>query len=476
MNTYQIPEANLSTLQTRFAKLTRRCKRAKIEAPVMTVGEFTEHKYKNEDGFDRISRVYTVTLESNGRPKINGFEFAAVIAPQTDEDGKFLGNILRRVPGFEGELPARFRNASNDCDHCKTARRRQETFVIANAEGFKQVGRQCLANYLGLTNPEMLAELAQILIDADDLCEMSESDHCTNGGLVAERFPVEDILQTSASAIRQYGWLSRKSAEEFHKSSTSSRVVEWMTGSSKQREAFEHKLTISDEDKALATATEEWLETLENSTDEYRQNLSLLARATSITRKNFGLLCSAINAYSREKEFEIRRNKRITEDSKSDFLGAVGERITIENATVLYTTTFETNYGVTHFFKFAVGENILVYFASNPMFEQGEVIPTMTARVKAHENRVDNYNPKGVKQTIITRCTLPKPPKPPLTPEQKIAKKAIAKLKHVHRVLPSNAQLGVGAWPNGDKFEYSDYQAWNTVGNLIWDIQREAKL
>jgi hypothetical protein len=117
---------------------------------------------------------------------------------------------------------------------------------------------------------------------------------------------------------------------------------------------------------------------------------------------------SAINAFSKEKEFTIRRNARIMEDSKSEFMGTIKERIVIENATVVYTNTFETEFGVTHFFKFKVGDNVVVYFASNPMFEQGEVIPSMTARVKAHENRVDKYNPEGVKQTIITRAILPK--------------------------------------------------------------------
>ena len=92
----------------------------------------------------------------------------------------------------------------------------------------------------------------------------------------------------------------------------------------------------------------------------------------------------------------------------------------------------------------------------------------MTARVKKHENRVDKYNPEGVKQTVITRATLPKPEP---TPEQKAAKKVIAKLRRIAKTLPHTAEdqrNGIG--------DYNDYQAWVEVNDLIWQIEREEKL
>jgi len=475
IKTYRVPEDNLGILQSRMAKLAGRCKRAKIEAPVLTVGDFEETKYVNDAGFDRIRRVYNVTLESAGRPKIDGYEFAAVLSPATDENGAFLGNVLRQVPGFEGQIPERFRAATNYCDHCKTDRRRLETFVIVSEAGFRQIGRNCLANYLGLTDPERLALIAQILIDADDLAGMAEDEGFGGGGTVQERVALDDVLTVAASAVRLYGWLSGKAAREFEKTSTASRVREWIFGNHKTREAFEHKLVATDEDKKLAADTYEWLQTLPTDTqDDYRYNLALLAKSVSIIGKNFGIAVSAINAYSKEKEFEIRRNARIEADSKSEFIGTVGERITIENLTVLYTTTFESNFGVTHFYKFKAGDNVLVYFASTQMFEQGETIPVLTARVKAHENRVDKYNPQGVRQTIITRATLPKPPKPELTTEQKIAKKAIAKLRKVQRTLPNHGPSVLEQNETGQ--DYNDYLAWSTIHSLIFQIQREANV
>lgn len=484
--TYRIPEDNLGALQVRMAKLIRRCNRIKVIPPVLTVGAFEEIRYQNEGGFDRIRRVYTVTLESAGRPKVDGFEFVAVISPTTDEDGKFIGNVLRRVPGFDGELPPMYRSATNYCDHCKTDRRRNETFVIygplAHGTGFKQIGRNCLANYLGLANPEHYAALAEILIDADELCGMGEDEGFSGGCRVAERVPLDEVLIVGASAIRLYGWLSSTSAREFCKTSTADRVREWVFGGKKARDNFEHPLIATDEDKKLATDATEWLEQLQNvDGNEYLYNLSLLAKAVSVTAKNFGLAVSAINAYAREKEFAIRRNAQIEADTKSEFFGAVGDRVTIENAVILYTTTFESQFGVIHFYKMKQQNNVIVYFSSRDMtaegWAQGQTIPVMTARIKKHENRVDNYNPQGVKQTMITRVTMPKPPKPAPTPEQKIAKKAIAKLRKIKRTLPDAGQQCNDRNEDGSKkWEYEQYQAWGVITELIFKIQQEHKI
>jgi hypothetical protein len=112
---------------------------------------------------------------------------------------------------------------------------------------------------------------------------------------------------------------------------------------------------------------------------------------------------------------------------------------------------------VTHFYKMKAGDNLIVYFASNQMFEQGQVIPSLTARVKAHENREDKYNPGVlVKQTVITRAKL--------TPRTltKEDKKAIAKLKRILKAIPYNMTEDGGT---------ENYEAHKTLDNLIIAIQ-----
>lgn len=463
-NTYQVPEQNLDKLRAQMNKLTRRCNRAKIAAPVMTVGDYREVEYTvEEDNFrtKRIRRVYAVTLVSEGRPKINGYEFAAVLSPVADEQGNLVGNVLRQVPGFEGEIPERFRSATNYCDHCKTSRRRLETFVIANESGFRQIGRNCLALYLGLTDPEIFAQIAQILIDAHDLMGMAEDEGFGGGGSSAlDRYLMSEVLEVAASAIRQYGWLSGKSAREFEKTSMAQRVRDWMFGGPKARENFEHKLTVNEDDKALVAETIEWLGMIDpKMADDHMLNLSLLSRATAVRSKDFGIAVSAISAYSREKERTIRRNARIESDKNSQFIAQVGERVVFENVIVLYTTTFESDFGVTHFYKMKQGENLVVYFASNDMgWSQGDVVAKFTARVKKHEVREE------IKQTVITRVTFPKPE---LTPEQKVAKKYALKLRRIAKTLPHTAE----DQREGRMYEGA-YEAWSTLCDLAWKLEK----
>lgn len=449
-NTYKVPSENLNTLQVRVDKLARRCKRNGIEAPVMTVGEATEVRYKDENEFERIRLVYSVLLSAVAAPKIEGYEFIAVLSPVTNDEGVMLGNVLRAVPGASVAPEARFRSASNYCDHCKTERFRLETFVITDGTTQRQIGRNCLALYLGLRDPHQLAAIAEILIDLSDLGEMSERDGFGGCGIAA-RVPLDEVLQTAAASIRLTGWLSRKSAREFDKPATADRVQNWIFGNAKYREEADPKIVIEEADKKLAAETEEWLGTLGEQTDDYMYNLALLAHASSIDGKNFGITVSAISAYSRAKEREIRRNARIESDKNSAFVGALGERLTFENLIVVYTTSWANDFGVTHLYKMKAGENVVVYFSSRDLgFEIGTVIPKFIATVKKHEVRDE------IKQTIITRGKVA--PRE-LTKEEK---RAINKLKRIRKAVGYDPQAH--AWRDL-------YEADAVVGKLIWDIR-----
>lgn len=88
-------------------------------------------------------------------PKMPGFDVLGVIEHPSEED-RFAGitaNIIRELPGRS--VPARFRTATNACEHCKLARNRLETVVLRDEAGrVLQVGRSCLADYVGTADAE----------------------------------------------------------------------------------------------------------------------------------------------------------------------------------------------------------------------------------------------------------------------------------------------------------------------------------
>lgn len=421
---YEVPEQNFSVLQQRIAKLAKRAAKLSVSAPILTVVDtFTREIKKHEDilPVTVIRTYYKITIAGEA-PKIAGWSFAAVLEPLADENGTSVGNILRVVPGFDSSIPERYRTAGNNCDHCHTERRRNETFVLVSDSGeWKQVGRNCLRDFLGHVDPNTYAAWAEILIDAADLAGMAEDEGFGGGRGEEHRYVAEEILALGASCIRLYGFVSNKTAREFNKQSTSSAVTEWIYASRESRAKWKHPLEVIESDKEQAAQVFDWMRSLANRPDlnDYFYNLMVLGKGATFTSRNFGLAISAISVWAKEQEREINRRKRFAADLNSQFMGEVKVRGTFENLTLVYTQRFENDFGVSTMYKFKSSEgNVLVWFTSGifelPRYnatEQkisrseivvGDVV-NLTAMVKAHEER------DGVKQTKLTRAAIYEP-------------------------------------------------------------------
>jgi hypothetical protein len=458
---YKVPERNLSLLQARIAKLAKRATKLHSEPIALNVLGYTDHKREaTEFRLAQIVRIYDVTV-SGPAPRINGWEFIAVLEPIASESGEVLGNLLRNVPNASKPLPESYRTAGNHCDHCNAARRRNETFVLANESGdYKQVGRQCLRDFLGHASPEMYANLAQILLDCAAMCSDSEDeDWGGGGGRGASRYITEEVLTLAACSIRLEGWRSATAARERGGESTSGAVACWIDASAESQKKWKNPLHASGGDRETAKAVCEWLSTLESRAElnDYFYNLSLLGQGATITCKSFGLACSAIPTYLREMEREINRRKRMEEDSNSVYVGEVGTRIKI-TATLVHTTDLESDFGVTHLYKFKdESGNVLMWFASsiywNPLTGQdiamGDTI-VLDASIKKHEEY------KGIKQTMITRA------KAWVSPEEK---KAAAKTRKAERVAEQKFHdANIAANPNFYDPYHPDYGKLSTEG------------
>ena len=412
MPIYQIPEENLSKLTEQIQKLQRRAAKLNVGTIIFTLLDYKEVEYM-KNGFPRIRRIHNVEIEG-AAPKIAGWIFVATLEPVEDEDGKSLGNILRTVPGTDFSIPDRYRNAGNNCDHCHTNRRRNDTFILASDAGvesglikvpeFKQVGRNCLRDFLGHQSPEAYATMAQILIDAAALGELAEDEGFGGGTRQLERFEAEEFLALAACTIRTYGFRSNKTAQEFGGQSTSSLINEWLNANAETRKKnFKEPLIVNDTDKQQAIEVYVWLQALgqrDTAGNDYLYNLSLLGQGATFTSRNFGLAVSAIPTWAKEQEREINRKKRFAKDLNSQYIGSIGERI-VFTATVVYTNVYESDFGKSYFYKMKTDEgNVLGYFASQNMGWETGIKVTLKGTVKKQQDR------QGVKTTTVTRCAL----------------------------------------------------------------------
>ena len=166
-----IPEDRIPDLRKKLESLLAKCEKKGLTGSIsVTYGDRVERSSLHVDSYGVEFRETTwwipVTLECNP-PKFNGWEFAATIE-QIDGSPTHL---LRCSPAYEGgKIPAHFRDCDPTyCEHCRMKRNRSETFVVFNAERveYRQVGRQCLRDFLG-HDPSMMIASAGYIAEAVD--------------------------------------------------------------------------------------------------------------------------------------------------------------------------------------------------------------------------------------------------------------------------------------------------------------------
>jgi hypothetical protein len=482
--TYIVPECNLQELEDRIEKLNRRCKRLGLEPIAFTKSpDHVRHQVRQlqtgqeiggpptrlvwhklhetcntiGEEKERCSRLakgtkafladqWTPTgvvmqwwkVEVTGQsPALNGWAFVAVLEPLQLEDGT-AENFVQAIPGLE--CPAEFRSAVGRCDHCRAARRRNQTFVVRNESGeHKCVGRQCLKDFLGYhADPHALAVAAELMAELGMLCGCSEDeDWLGEGGggwRHGETWDLSGFLSLTECRIRLFGWLSRGKAFEQNArgEATADHVIYMLTPpgndaeSRRRYDAFNAKHVIIDADRVKAAAALEWakgLDAAELEASDYLRNVNLVARVGAASKKTAGVAASIMVAYAKAMEREVKRQQNAARP-ESNHVGEVGSRIECLEVTCERVIRREGMYGLTGIHKMhdAAG-NDLVWFASG---SAGFLAEGETVKVKATVKEHGEF--QGRKQTVLSRVTV-------LTDEQvekiatKLARKAAREAK-----------------------------------------------
>src|SRR5262249_37814910 len=215
---FEIPAVNEPTLLARLAKITAKAKRLHVAGPVVTrTGEF-EKPIVGDDGrptgMHRTYYRYTITGE---RPRLADWEFWATIQHEHNDDGTW-DNLVNVVPGIDERMPVSYRASGPVCDHCRTTRRRNDTYVLRNVQSgeFKQVGSDCLVDFTGGVTPEQVAFQASCLAEAAGYrgdAEEEEGGGGYGGYRLPDRVDLDRVLDLAAAVIRREGFVSRKTAD-----------------------------------------------------------------------------------------------------------------------------------------------------------------------------------------------------------------------------------------------------------------------
>jgi hypothetical protein len=348
--------------------------------------------------------VEMATFVVLGRPPvIGGWVFAATLA--WDEEA---GCITRVVPGSpEVDLSAH-RATPQHCDHCRTSRRRHDTFVVVHevTGEQQQIGRSCLRDFLGLDPTTALW-----VIDADRTVSDDVDDVFTTHASGNPRSNVVEVLAVASACIALHGWVAKSAPGTPTSHLVSTFFFPPTQGKGREdaevlRAQVEAHLAGDTKAAQRAVDTRAWV--LANTeTGEYMTNLrAVLGSDTVDMVRNLGLAVSAVSAYGRAQGREIERAERAAAQAAapaSVHVGAVKERLRNLPLTLSrHPMFFDGEYGTSTLLQFTdEAGNVFKWFASGTRdtFAQGDKV-TVTGTVKAHEVY------QGQAQTALTRCVV----------------------------------------------------------------------
>jgi ribosomal protein L36 len=390
---YKIPEEKFAFFEAKFAKLVKRANKIKVAPPTFkVVGAF---KRKIVHPFiDKEYIVPGLEVEVSGKaPIIEGWEFLGAIEHLNE------GNMLKGIGKVE--LTA-YRDAKPICQHCETLRRRNQTFVLRNQNNqeFKQVGSNCLVDFLGHESPANIAAMAELIADFYDMCGSAENEFF-GGGELQYHPSLEAFLGVVRRVIKEKGWVPRsKSSPETGLHATCD--IAW--GSMQERE---RKYRIEPEEGDIEYAQKAILWASEISDDEaiqneYLHNIRLQAKRGIAEKRFIGYAASILPAYDREM---AKVAEKQSAQANSNYVGNPGDKLELE-LTLTRVKHVPSDFGSTtlSIFKDSAG-NQFKWFGTGfeeSAFAVGQT-KVMWGTVKDHKEY------KGVKQTTLTRCTLVMP-------------------------------------------------------------------
>lgn len=209
---FDIPIENASVVRAKIGTLIRRAAKLSVELPTIIEGEPFEVKKVTVPGGKVYYATYINFTVVQPKPvSLDGWTFIATIEHGDDGEGKAL-NVIRSVPNAATVIPKEYRQQGATCDHCRSKRRRTETFVVEHVDGkLSRVGRNCIRDFLGGESAEAILAMESYLRQINAALEDGEGG---SYGAKEWRFGAVDVLAFASTAIREYGWLSRGNARK----------------------------------------------------------------------------------------------------------------------------------------------------------------------------------------------------------------------------------------------------------------------
>lgn len=395
---FYVSLSELAATKAKVAELNKKAAKAGIPAQVSIVEHSRrEIVERSELGFERRYVVVEAEFVGLADVKLGDWKLVAVI----DHDP--AGNVINKVPNFPIEVPAEYRSsAASRCDHCQAVRNRNNTVLVWNeAEGFKQVGSDCVKLFLGVSPSSLIAFIKEAKELGDD--EFS-------GGWANVGPSVSEFVAAAALVIEVYGF-KPSSFQGATRSLAWDLVSPPRSDAERARFKRECPELVNPDAAAIERANKLSSEAVawiaeNNESGDYILNLKAAAAREEVGR-NAGLLASLPQAYKKAMALVAEREAKAALPP-SEFVGSVGAKVSVK-AKVVYRNRSEgySYYGPDSLFLILVGED------GNKFFVRTSV-GTAVAEVLENADKDEFFNvagtvkehkvsDKGEKITVLTR-------------------------------------------------------------------------
>jgi hypothetical protein len=378
----------LADAKKAMAKMEKKARRYNVPFSV-TYGEPRLAVRERPNGKKYTVNVVDVTLHCT-TPKVGEYNFLASVELTS------AGNFVDTVPGVS--VDPSFRDTDNHCDHCGTTRNRKHVYIVCDVNDGRQlqVGRTCLRDFLGIDDPHWI-------IQAFKFWRMlAQGGGCESFGGMSWYEYLDTLLAATNACIRLWGWTSKGQAKYDETLRPTADRIASLYGTDKfsREEAAAINASIGDADHDLAQEVIEWVRSSTDQSD-YMHNLRLACYDDVLWDwKRIALAISAVSAFHRAKERELKLAQRRELDKDSGHVGYEGERLRgIKARLEMARGMGDNGYGWTTLYKFRDDAgNLYTWFTgSAPHMDVGNDV-VLDGTVKRH----NEY--QGIRETQLTRA------------------------------------------------------------------------
>lgn len=327
--------------------------------------------------------VEAVRVQLAGEPIAKGPW--ALVAALDERAGSRRLQLYREVPVAASYLQDPMR-----CEHCQTTRARRRTFIVMHTvDGFtEQVGRQCLADYTGISLEKAGAAL-RLSHELERLSEQAKQSLAVPRYMTQAPHALEALLPLACALVREYGWVR---AEDSSALSTRDRLAMALrapgTVVPKDCDALEAH--------AVLQAAREHFAGLPEVEKAFEARVSSIVQTGEVLPFELGIAAWLAHRFGTHRPSA----------PVSQHVGKVGERLALRAQVVRVSSLYVDGYGAAHEavnLQDEAGNHLVWKTASRPREMQPDTWLSLRATVKAHSNW------RGQAQTELGRVSVCEP-------------------------------------------------------------------